>query len=653
MARSYAIDSKHSLPHTFRAVLHVSNATFTVAQKKWGRTIGTKNIIKNVSVSMYSGETLAVMGPSGAGKTTFLDLVTLEGSSGSRTGYIVLNGEPITQELFQRCCAHVPQHDSGWAFLTCRETLQFAADFYMTRGAEARKQRVEELLSTMGLESCADTKVGNEFHKGLSGGQCRRLSLAVAFVKDPLVVFLDEVTSGLDSASAANITKFLHELAASQDVIIACTIHQPSAKIFSGFDRLLLLSGGRVAYSGRVEDAIPHLASLGFEMPEHENPADFFLDSVNADFGARERVDKVLDAWEAVASKSVPMEDEVLRRNTVFGRVERKRQSRSAEIAVLFRRMVVLTVRDPMVYVSRVFFFVVACTFFSIVYIKARNRTQDQVFNRMWLILWHMAVPSCLSLVACLGCNLEFVAVRREIKAGMYHRSTYLVAQTMIQIPLMVVLSAAAIGFSGYVVMNWNPDAFFEFLLIHSLFLLSFECAAQLAAVSFNHPLLGMFQVINFWFASFLFGGFLVPEEDVPQPLRVFATLSPIKWATKGAIFAELSESTFEGAVIDPNSESGYSCPDSSNPNECYGVTGLQVLSFMKSTAWKHLTTESELGLDCAILAGIALAFKLLYFVVFALRSWGGLAVRAPDQVSNTHLAPTVDEDDEIATAAL
>merc|ERR1711988_1482931 len=120
-------------------------------------------------------------------------------------------------------------------------------------GAE-KDARINELIKTMGLESCQNTKVGNEFLKGLSGGQRRRLSLACAFIKDPLVVFLDEVTSGLDAAAAASITNFMQELARSKDVIIACTIHQPSAKIFKGFDRLLLLSGGDVAYSGKISE---------------------------------------------------------------------------------------------------------------------------------------------------------------------------------------------------------------------------------------------------------------------------------------------------------------------------------------------------------------------------------------------------------------
>merc|ERR1711988_1846908 len=147
-------------------------------------------------------------------------------------------------------------------------------------GAEKEAQ-VDELIKTMGLEACQHTKVGNEFLKGLSGGQRRRLSLACAFLKDPLVVFLDEVTSGLDAAAAASITSFMQQLARSHDVIIACTIHQPSAKIFKGFDRLLLLSGGNVAYSGKVSSIDSYFKGLGMPLPLQENPADFLLETVN------------------------------------------------------------------------------------------------------------------------------------------------------------------------------------------------------------------------------------------------------------------------------------------------------------------------------------------------------------------------------------
>merc|ERR1712070_983925 len=93
----------------------------------------------------------------------------------------------------------------------------------MVGSSTEKATRVDELIKKMGLEGCQNTKVGNEFLKGLSGGQRRRLSLASAFLKDPLVIFLDEVTSGLDAAAAASITTFMQQLAREKDVIIACT----------------------------------------------------------------------------------------------------------------------------------------------------------------------------------------------------------------------------------------------------------------------------------------------------------------------------------------------------------------------------------------------------------------------------------------------
>jgi hypothetical protein len=208
-------------------------------------------------------------------------------------------------------------------------------------------------------------------------------------------------------------------------------------------------------------------------------------------------------------------------------------------------------------------------------------------------------------------------------------------AQHLIQLPMMVILSLSSIGFSGYVVGNWSPDGFLEVLLIHALLLFSFECAAQLFAVSFRNPLLGLLQIINLWFASFLFAGFLVPEGDVPWPLRLFASISPLKWATKAAIFAEFHESTFTGAVL-ADSPTGFTCHSSSV--ECYGVTGEQVLTTMKSTAFKHLETESELAKDCSVLIAIAAVFKVGYFAVATVRCRSGQSVKAPDASNRTNI---------------
>jgi len=306
------------------------------------------------------------------------------------------------------------------------------------------------------------------------------------------------------------------------------------------------------------------------------------------------------------------------------------------EVAVLFRRSLALALRDPTVYLSRVVVFLAAEIFFAIVYLESRQRNQSQVYNRFWLLIWHMGVPSSFSMAAALGQNMEFVATRREVKAGMYRISSYLAAQHLIQLPFIFFLSLTVIGVSGYGIANWNPDGFWAVLLVEALFLFSFECAAQLFGVMFSHPLLGLFQVTSLWFASFLFGGFLVPQEDVPMPLRLLAYASPIKWGTKAVAYAEFAGTVFDGAQLDPSDPRGFSCPQlaPSDP-QCYGRTGLQVLNTLRQTTMKHLETEDQLLFDCCMLLAVGMFFRLNYFFVAWLKCRSGRAVMAPQAQSS------------------
>jgi len=344
---------------------------------------------------------------------------------------------------------------------------------------------------------------------------------------------------------------------------------------------------------------------------------------VNSDFTDSQLVEKVLDAW---AARPVVKMSGTFSVNACGAR---QRQSCCVQTMVMLRRMLLLARRDPMVYVSRACVFISACLFFALVYIKSRERKQDQIFNRVWLILWCIGVPAMMSIAACLGQNLEFVSITREVKVGMYSISAYLAAQLMIQIPLLFFLSACAIGPSGYGVGNWNSDAFLIMWLIHTLVLLSFEFAGQLFAVLFAHPLLSMFQVINFWFASFLFAGFLVPEEDTVWPLKAFVYVSPLRYGTKAMVYNEIHGTSWQGAVQNVSSAEGYTCPGHSF-HECFGVTGDQVLESMRRIQFKNLTEEDETLQDCLLLLAIACAFKLLYIIFAIQKSYNMRAVKPP-----------------------
>ena len=223
-----------------------------------------KVLISDCSASVPPGSVLALMGPSGAGKTTLLNELTLAKVGGTPTGTVTLAGHIFDMKCYQSYAAVVQQVDLLWPFLTAREHIVYATALYQSQmDAEHQAKWVDGLLLEVGLVDCQHVKAGNELFKGLSGGQRRRLSLAVALCKKPHVVFLDEPTSGLDAASAASIMAFLKETAARMNVSVICTIHQPSTSVFAGFDNVAFLTGGKFAYLGKAAQLSQYLTSIG------------------------------------------------------------------------------------------------------------------------------------------------------------------------------------------------------------------------------------------------------------------------------------------------------------------------------------------------------------------------------------------------------
>ena len=137
-------------------------------------------------------------------ETTLINALTLDAFYGKPSGSVTLNGVPMTDKIFKQHCYVVKQQDKHWPYLTTRETLIYAAELYEIADTSAIPGIVDEIVRKMGLDICAETRCAR-----LSGGQRRRLSIAVALLKQPTLIFLDEPTSGLDAAAAANI---MHEI---------------------------------------------------------------------------------------------------------------------------------------------------------------------------------------------------------------------------------------------------------------------------------------------------------------------------------------------------------------------------------------------------------------------------------------------------------
>lgn len=275
-----------------------------------------KTILHPLSTTFEAGKLNVIMGPSGSGKTSLLNALALRlpnnPTTGTRyrpAGTVTFNGARPSDAVIRSVCAYVCQDDDALLpSLTVRETLRFAAGLRLPSflSTSEKNSRAEAVLFKMGLKDCADNLIGNnDLVKGISGGEKRRVSIAVQILTDPRILLLDEPTSGLDAFTASSIIEVLKGLAAEGRTLIL-TIHQARSDLFGAFGNLLLLArGGKVVYSGAAGGTLGYFGRLGWDCPRNTNPADFVMDLVTVDLQVqkqeeegRRRVGALIEAWE-------------------------------------------------------------------------------------------------------------------------------------------------------------------------------------------------------------------------------------------------------------------------------------------------------------------------------------------------------------------
>ena len=243
------------------------------------KQVKRKYLVKNVTGTIMPGSLTAIMGPSGAGKTTLLDLLASRVVGGHFEGEILYNNKRRDKTL-RRVLAYVQQEEVFFSKLTVRETLIYSARMKLpaqTISWAMVEQRVCEVLEDLNLTECADTMIGNYLMRGISGGQMKRLSIGIELIVDPVGLFLDEPTTGLDSKTALDVMSVVRHLT-DQGLTVVCTIHQPSLEVFNLFDRLILLVSGETIYNGDPQESVAYFSDKGFLVDAEElNPAELIM----------------------------------------------------------------------------------------------------------------------------------------------------------------------------------------------------------------------------------------------------------------------------------------------------------------------------------------------------------------------------------------
>ncbi|KAJ1984236.1 hypothetical protein H4R34_000796 [Dimargaris verticillata] len=610
----------------------------TTGSTTWKRReTQVKTIVQGVSGRVAPGEMVAVIGSSGAGKSSLLNALSGRLSTGELQGTILFNGRQRVPSRFKKRVAYVEQDDVHYAQLTVRETIRYAAMLRLAADKYTDAQReakVDQIIDTLRLNDAANTFIGDTLRPGVSGGERKRASIGVELVTDPEFMFLDEATSGLDSNSALHVCEVVKEVARQRNIGALMSIHQPSAKILNLFDKVILLSKGQTVYYGPVANTLEYFASLGYHCGQYENPADFYLDLMTIDRSSPEvfehcnaRVDDLISrfrhyaihhpevcdyhAYPAVPG-STPMPYHLLHHGQPWdngpvgvkddqpGTAAPPRDDKvgwalpwAREFAVLAHRCWKTRMRNKFLITITVtqwlaLMLLLGFTFFQIA------DTQGSIQSRMG-VLFYLPISLGLGIVMPLLCvfSLEREIMVRERSTGSYRTSSFHLARFVTELPLtLAVITVYLVGVYFLNHLQYNVAKFFIFLgvnLLTTIVAVSMGLAFGATFKNLNVAQLTAALVITVFL---LYADNLVSPDDVTPVLSWIRYVSFIKYG-----YQALSRNEFEGLQ--------FQCP--ANPSLACFQTGDAVLS---SHSLDSLSIQTCTGL----LAVLAVAFQLVTY---------------------------------------
>ncbi|KAI3993446.1 hypothetical protein MKX01_002459 [Papaver californicum] len=535
-----------------------TNPTYIGARSK-SSDLRKKVLLNEISGEAREGEILAILGASGSGKSTLIDALANRISKGTLKGSLNLNGEILESRLLKTLSAYVMQDDLLFPMLTVEETLIFAADFRLPCSLSTREKsaRVQVVIDQLGLQNAAKTLIGDESHRGISGGERRRVSIGIGIIHSQIILFLDEPTSRLDSTSAFQVITVLQQIAQSGSIVIM-SIHQPSYRILEA------------AYTGPPANLSSFFSEFGHPIHKNENKAEFVLDLIRELEGSPGGMKSLVEFNRSRLKDMKCASLERFRlslRDAMSARVTTRKLASAAttdnydvssvstamstfanpfwtEIIFLAKRSIKNSNRQPEVFGMRLG--VILLTGFTLATIFWQLDNSPRSIEERWAFY-------IITLAACFYICADVIPVYlqeryiyiREAAYNTYRCSSYILSSTIVALPSMAILSIAlaattfwAVGLSGGI-----HGFFFFFITIFSSFWAGSSFISFLTGVV-PHAMVG--YALNLAILGFylLFSGFFISRDRIASYWIWFHFMSLFKYPLDAGLQNELDNPT-------------------------------------------------------------------------------------------------------------
>jgi PAS domain S-box-containing protein len=524
-----------------------------------------RKILHSVRACAKPGELLAIMGPTGCGKTTLLNILAQRVKKGVK-GQLYASGEAPNKN-YKRKVGYVLQSDIFFENLTVEQTLNFQAALRLPAELtdQQRKTKVGEVMEILNITKTRNTIIGGYARRGISGGEKKRVNIGNQLLTNPSVLFLDEPTTGLDTSTALSLMLTLKEMARAGMTIVA-TIHQPSSQIFEQFDKLLLMVDGNSVYFGAANEAINYFSSIGLKCPKNYNPADFMMGVVLEEEIKHEDTmkKKIIKDWQEYQSDNKKHEKQFkyLQHDTNgvdsedSSDVESKQKQKikkdyarswGDQFKTLWTRAMI---QSKGVYFETMQYIQLALVVFIVSILWLQTPAREDRINDIIGVMFFLAIYNIgffPMLCSLFNFPPERDVIIRERSEGAYYLSAYFAAKALSDMPFLI-LYPFAYSIPTYFLVGLAYDAgkFFYFLLLIMVGALTATGFGLMFSAGFPDVRKSqVFATVAMLFIL-LAGGFYIDMALIPAWINWLQYLSYLKYALDSLIISQFSGSTFE-----------------------------------------------------------------------------------------------------------